>query len=516
MRINYPGTIINKSTGSNLSETYLSSLCSKSFLSLWSYPNLFRDQGKSKSNKRNNKGDGKELCDILLVFENHIVIFSDKECSFPDSGDLQLDWSRWFKRAIIDGAKQIWGAERWILNFPDRIFLDSSCSSPFPIKLPSAEDAIIHRVVVAHGSSKDCIKNLGGSGSLMIFPNVIGDMHIKNPNHGCIPFAVGQINSDKGYIHVFDDVTIEIVLKTLDTISDFTQYLLKKEEFIQSGKLLSASGEDDLLAYYLQSYDEYQQHSFNHPEAKGYDVISIDEGLWEEFATSDKKKLQAEANEVSYSWDELIEKFIYHITTGTSYCLSPPSISAQAEILMYLARENRTRRRLLATAIHELISKTPQNHRATRIILPSSTNDPYYLFLLLPRLPEIKEIEYRDARGQMLKDLMVILKHDFPKAKNIIGLATETGLPSERSEDLQYYDGSGWTEQEEKYAQELKEEYINRGLLHRRTMFRSVINEYPTTINPHIKVGMKGNERNSTCPCKSGKKFKKCCGREIN
>ncbi len=491
MKINYPDTIINKSTGSNLSETYLSSLCNKSFLSLWSYPNLFRDQGKYKSNKQNNKGDGKELCDLLVVFENHIVIFSDKKCSFPDSGDLQLDWSRWFKRAINYGAKQVWGAERWILNFPDRIFLDSGCSIPFPIKLPSVDDAIVHRIVVAHGSSKNCIKHLGGSGSLMIFPNVIGDMHIKTPKHECIPFAVGQVNPDKGYVHVFDDTTIEIVLTTLDTISDFTQYLLKKEEFIQSGKLLSASGEDDLLAYYLQSYDEKQQHAFNLSEAKEYDTITIDEGLWEDYAKSDLKKLQTEANKISYSWDELIEKFIYHITTGTSYRLSPPNIQDQAEILKYLARENRTRRRFLATSIHDLIAKTPKNHRATRIILPSNNNDPYYLFVLLPRLHGVNETEYRDTRGQMLEDLMIILKHDYPEAKNIIGLATETGLTSERSEDLQYYDGSGWTAQKEKYAQDLKEEYINNGLIKKRTMFRSVVSEYPTSVPSDIKIGCK-------------------------
>jgi len=36
-------------------------------------------------------------------------------------------------------------------------------------------------------------------------------------------------------------------------------------------------------------------------------------------------------------------------------------------------------------------------------------------------------------------------------------------------------------------------------------MFRSVINEYPTTVDHDIKIGMKGNERNTPCPCKSGK-----------
>jgi len=51
-------------------------------------------------------------------------------------------------------------------------------------------------------------------------------------------------------------------------------------------------------------------------------------------------------------------------------------------------------------------------------------------------------------------------------------------------------------------------------LLGKRAMFRSSIKEYPDDRPLKIWVGMKGNERNMLCPCGSGKKFKKCCGRE--
>src|SRR5215211_3226287 len=86
-------------------ERYLKRLCDRSFLSLWSYPSIYRDQGNPGK-----KGAGKEVCDLLVVFENHVIIFSDKDCEFPGSGDLDLDWSRWFRRAITASAKQLWGA----------------------------------------------------------------------------------------------------------------------------------------------------------------------------------------------------------------------------------------------------------------------------------------------------------------------------------------------------------------------------------------------------------------------
>ena len=47
--------------GTTDSERYLTALARRSFLSLWSYPNLYRDDG------------GKEICDLLVVFENDIM-----------------------------------------------------------------------------------------------------------------------------------------------------------------------------------------------------------------------------------------------------------------------------------------------------------------------------------------------------------------------------------------------------------------------------------------------------------
>jgi hypothetical protein len=98
--------------GTTPAERYLQSLCERSFLTLWSYPCVFRDQ------KSSGRGDGKELCDLLVVFGDDILIFSDKSCAFPDTGNLQLDWSRWFRKAVIKSAEQIWGAERWLSEPP--------------------------------------------------------------------------------------------------------------------------------------------------------------------------------------------------------------------------------------------------------------------------------------------------------------------------------------------------------------------------------------------------------------
>src|ERR1700682_4306148 len=134
-----------KSTAQTESERYLGDLCSRTFLSLWSYPGIYRDQAGT------GKKEGKEVCDLLVVCGRHVLIFSDKHCGFDDTGDLLLAWPRWFRKAVKKSADQVWGAERCIRKFPSRLFLDRACTRPFPITLPDPGECVFHRIVVAHG-----------------------------------------------------------------------------------------------------------------------------------------------------------------------------------------------------------------------------------------------------------------------------------------------------------------------------------------------------------------------------
>ena len=70
---------VHRPDGVTASERYLQRLCQQSFLSLWSYPGIYRDQGRFEG-----RGDGKEVCDLLVVFDDHILIFSDKYPSVPE------------------------------------------------------------------------------------------------------------------------------------------------------------------------------------------------------------------------------------------------------------------------------------------------------------------------------------------------------------------------------------------------------------------------------------------------
>jgi hypothetical protein len=154
--------IVNDTTGVNPSERFLHQLARTTCLSLWSHPNVFRSQG-AKGGAR----DGKELCDLLVVFDPHVLIFSDKTAAFGSSGSLRLDWSRWYRSAVAEAADQAWQAERWIRTYPDRLFVNRRCTDPLPFPLPSPSVLQVHRIVAAHGVASACRAHLGGSGSLM-------------------------------------------------------------------------------------------------------------------------------------------------------------------------------------------------------------------------------------------------------------------------------------------------------------------------------------------------------------
>lgn len=62
---------------------------------------------------------------------------------------------------------------------------------------------------------------------------------------------MGATDKTRGWVHVFDDDTLSIVLGELSTARDFVHYLNSKVELIEDGKFTFASSELDIMAYYL-------------------------------------------------------------------------------------------------------------------------------------------------------------------------------------------------------------------------------------------------------------------------
>jgi hypothetical protein len=481
--------ILGKSEGSTPSERYLARLCQRTFLSLWSYPNLFRDQGR-----KDGKGAGKEICDLLVVFGNDVIIFSDKSCEFPRTGDIKTDWGRWYKRAIKKSADQVFGAERWLTQQPDRVFVDQACKQKFPLELPDSSKRRFHRIVVALNASERCREHLGGSGSLIIAPGPIG-----GASSADIPFFVGNVAPNRGFVHVVDDVTLDIVLKELDTVADFVAYLRRKEDFITSGRLASVAGEEDLLSFYLRDIDDSGDHAFIVPPDADY--ISIDQGFWQDFLTRPEYIAKKQADRISYAWDALIESFSAHAANGTLVYGQDIPLSQHEQLLRVMAAENRTKRRSLAEALVGKIRDSAAGRAHgwaidTRVMLqPTDGTDLAYVFMVFGGPESGQGEEYRHRRRLLLQAYCMIVKGRYRGLKRVVGIAVEPPEVRERSEDLLYMDVAHWSKQDYQRAEFLRKQ-LNLRDAASLTPHHFTVQEYPDASDVADAATTRRRERN--------------------
>jgi hypothetical protein len=229
---------ISKSQGQTPTEASLARLCDDTFLKLWSYANP-------------RKSNGKEICDLIAVFENHVFLFFARESRTFDtsSQDISVIWARWKKTVIDEQIATADGAARYIQRCRDEVYLDQKCTVRLPIKL--AEDSlVIHRFIVAHGAKDACLEfssdNVSGS---------LGITYSDDPDdpRTAFPFIVPLRRTNP--VHILDSHTLSIVLTELDTFRDFVSYIDAKEQAISRYEYLSYCGEEDLLGHYFQNFD---------------------------------------------------------------------------------------------------------------------------------------------------------------------------------------------------------------------------------------------------------------------
>lgn len=522
-----PRAPIYQSEGFTKAEQALKEWCNKTFLSLWSYSNVYRKE----------KNGNKEVCDLLVVFGDHIILFSDKSPAnqpvFPERPDKDkpnVAWERWFRNSILKSARQVCGAEKTIRQ-REQLFLDPACTQPFPLDLPDPATAKFHRILIAHGILETCRKQTGGSGSLFLKP------WESNP----APFTIGKIAvsncTPDVYFHVFDDHSLPIVMEELDTVTDFVAYLSKKEQLIQHGRLHSATVEENLLAYYLQHYNSQAEHDF--PEPENWGTLPIEEGSWEQFANSSRRKEQLKANEESKVWDTFIEAFNRSIFAGEYYFYSSdPTTIIKAEkvvpepVLRLLAGESRAWRRSLVWMLEDAVRKTPPGGSKYRFIHPKpydlpefknpsihqrTIDDPCYVYVVRSQQPSVQTS--RETWDEWLKLYSLGMKQVYPAAQDIIALAVSKDEQTKtyRIEGSVYLNARNWTKKQEAYIQHLlKTSPVLKNLRAQLTFEKEYPEGSPSLQRP-IPVEIprpriKGSGRNKPCFCGSGKKYKHCHG----
>jgi len=484
---------IVKSTGFTPTERLLADLCERSFLRFWSYPNPVKD-------------DGKELCDLLAVFEDQIFIFFDRESRHLEnfSQDPAVRWERWKRAAIDNQIRTAHGAERY-LRSGRRIFLDCELTTEFPINI-DRENMIVHKIIVAHGAAEAC-RSFSDA-------NVYGSLAVTYGKLGINlswPFLV-ELDRDQP-VHVLDSHNLEIILGELDTIFDLSSYLDAKVEAIRRYDCLSYCGEEDLLAHYFLSYDQFKNRHFIGTEDRDINFFMVGEGEWKSFIETPVYQRKKVADKSSYLWDEILQRTTQNALNGT--LLGNSSLLRGQSAVHEMAKEPRFSRRALATAMIEAIDNFPETTEPlvrNLSFMPSFYTGKAYVFLQL-KVAEIADYDdYRRKRQAMLEIACGAAKNKFPELDTVIGIAIDAPKFTRRNaEDFILMDCKDWTEDER-----LHYERANEGFNFFKTANlvsrRRTAQEFPGTemkeprSRGRTKVG-----RNDPCPCGSGRKYKKCC-----
>jgi hypothetical protein len=370
-------------------EAFVHDVCKRSFLSLWSYAS---PQGRTA---------GKEMCDILVLCEPDIIIFSVKEVKPKRSAPDDVRFRRWVRGAVDESVAQIYGAERFIQS--DRYLHVVQESGTEGLPYPDKGVRRIHRVAVALG----------------------GDDHFP------VPFG----DFGKGFVHVFDERSFSIVTTALNTITDFVEYLEKKEDLFSTQTDVQFGLEEDLLAIYL-----HRNRSF--PDA---DLLLVEEGVWPQFVEKPEVKAKWAADDASFIWDRLIDRIGRDVAARTM--LVERSLGEDESVLRVMARENRFSRRVLGESLSSFFRASTANEVRSRMV--ASPSGVGYVFLAAPR------DEDRGKRNEELGVRCFIARAQLKDCDPIIGIGTEqkTGAPG-ASWDLHFLSISDFTDEFREKASE--------------------------------------------------------------
>lgn len=172
-------------------ERLVSELASETYLKYWCYPN-----------PKDENGNKKEICDLLILFRDTAIICSVKNYSFNGN------YERYFRRTLQKALDQIKGAEKRL--FGGRTEISVRHIDRGLIQVKTKEVAHIHRVII---------------------------------NHNIEPlfYLGGKLTEGNTFAHIFNWEAFLGVVKELNTIKDFIDYL-KEREIVFRDKIMVMMG----------------------------------------------------------------------------------------------------------------------------------------------------------------------------------------------------------------------------------------------------------------------------------
>ena len=312
----------------------------------------------------------------------------------------------------------------------------------------------------------------------MIKSDLVGDAHFQDP------FCIGRVDPIRPFVHVFDEMSLQCVMREIDTTPDFIEYLKKRAALLATpNPLIIAPGEEELLASYLTHLDEHGAHSFLQAgEGDGLDGVMFGEGGWNNYIGHQQRKAKIDANRISYLWDHLLEHFIKELPERSSpqFEGDPASINRE-RALRVMASETRLSRRMYGRHLAEVLEGTRTLAPRTpfvRVGFIAEKPDTSYVFLVLAPDPARPREEYELARKNILAAYCNVLSVELPEARQIVGIAMVPAGVTPASEALCFMRTDNITDEFRNEARRIQAE-LNILLNFRERVLVAHETEYP-------------------------------------
>jgi hypothetical protein len=367
------------------------------------------------------EGSTKELCDILVVCDPHVLIFSVKYSEYKETEDPQVGANRWLRETVEHSVKGIYGAERNLTRATHVIRSDGQEGLP----LPPLADRKIHRISVSLGGRR------------------------------LVNFSSGDYG--KGFVHCFDDQFVVVALGELNTVTDFIAYLEAKEDLARNQQVVMMGGQEDLLAVYLHQGRKFPQ----------VDRIIVEENLWASFLKNPGYQRRLEAEQSSHTWDNLIEYVAEYALEGQME--SGGTLSDNERVLRIMARESRLSRRMLADTFLTFRERAKQGEVSAR--MTPALSGVTYVFYNPPPSDE------RTIRSQVLELRCFVARNEIRENKTVVGIGLNIEpAPEGYAVDLVFLHFPELTPDHQREAEKIKQEL---GYFRTMQASRDQIDEYP-------------------------------------
>ncbi|CAL2075465.1 conserved protein of unknown function [Tenacibaculum sp. 190524A02b] len=353
----------------NEGENFVNTIANNIFLEYWCYPS-----------PKDEKGDKKEICDLLITFRDTLIIISVKNYDFKDN------YNRYFNNTIEKALKQIQGAEKKLFGNKN-VF----------IKHPKKEIELFDKS--RYSKVFRIIVNLG-KGLKFYHPS----SYTKSGKHvtimdGTAWFAItNEMNTVKDLTNYLSAREKLLSSKSVimlfcsddeydkDTHEKFTERITKTQP--KSEKHIYISGSElDLLASYVNNSNSYPKKITD----DSYDGLFFDiDGTWKNFISDPIFLKKKEKDQQSFFIDKFIQNEIGY----------RKELKVLAEKLMSL---NRFERRIISENFFAFYKKYKIGYEKHFARAFTDVSDFGFIFAKYPR----------DLQGETLDNVLILAIDSF-------------------------------------------------------------------------------------------------------